>query len=427
MKYLHIVSIFPALTETFVLREARKMQEMGCEVVIGQLRPVGRRPTAPGFEDLRSCVVQASFLSASTFLGALFFMLKKPKLVWTYMKFVLTSLPNLISMFKLAYVLLVSMDLAYRLRHSGIAHTRGHHLHSEAVSAMFIAGFLGLPYSFTGHTVKIYYPRRILVEVAREATFIIADTFQTRDFLSDMCGDPRRVHIIRNAVNLSEFPIREQQVPPNPPIILAVGRLDFKKGFHVLLSACAAMQRKGVYYKCVIVGDGDQRNDLLDLKRELHLEEQVDMVGNLAFADLERWYERCTILAVPSVVALDGSTDGLPTVLIEAFARGIPVVATSTGGIPEIVQDGLNGFLVTAGAPEEMAQRMSDLLSDTDLRSNFVAEARRTAERAFDLDLNLRMLVSLMLGEVQQHSSISGPVAILSRALDQSPGDTAPL
>jgi len=427
MKYLHLVSIFPALTETFVLREARKMQEMGCEVVIGQLRPVGSRPTAPSFEDLRPCVVQASLLSASTFLGALFFTLGKPKLTWCYIKLVLASLPDVTSLLKLAYVLVVSMQLAYRLRHSGIAHALGHHLHSEAVSAMFIAGFLGFPYSFTCHTVKIYYPRRILAEVVRGAAFIIADTFQTRGFLDEMGADPQRVHIVRNAVALSDFPMRQPGMVSDPPTILAVGRLDCKKGFHVLLSACSVMSQEGVHFRCVIVGDGDEWNNLLELKSELRLQEQVHMVGNLAFADLEQWYERATLLAVPSVVASDGSTDGLPTVVIEAFARGIPVIASSTGGIPEVVHNGLNGFVVTPGASEELADKMSKLLSNRDLRCKFAAAARRTAEREFDLDRNLRMLARLMLGQVQEQSSRSSSTAILSPTFEHTQGDVAPL
>jgi colanic acid/amylovoran biosynthesis glycosyltransferase len=427
MSYLHVVSIFPALTETFVLREARRMRQMGCEVVIGQLRPAGGRPIAHEFDDLRDCVIRAELLGTSAFAATLFFIFKKPKLTWTYIKLVLASLPDVASVLKLFYVLLASMDLAYSLRHSRVAHVVGHHLHSEAVSAMFIAGFLGLPYSFTCHTVKSYYPRRILVEVVKGAAFIIADTFQVKTFLDSMDCDLRRVHIVRNAVVLSEFPMREQETVSEPPIILAVGRLDYKKGFHVLLSACSALAREGVHFRCVIVGDGDEWESLLDLKNELNLQEQVEMVGNLGFADLEQWYERATLLAVPSVVASDGSTDGLPTVVVEAFARGIPVVASSTGGIPEVVHNGLNGFVVAAGSPEDLADRITELLSNRDMRDKFAAEARRTAERDFDLDRNLRVLSRLMLGKVQEESSMLGSIAILSPAFDHAPGKIAPL
>jgi colanic acid/amylovoran biosynthesis glycosyltransferase len=298
------------------------------------------------------------------------------------------------------------MDLAYRLRHSGVAHVLGHHLHSEAVSAMFVAGFLRLPYSFTCHTVKSYYPRPILVEVVKRAAFVIADTFQVKGFLDSMGCDLRRVHIVRNAVVIGEFPMREQETVSDPPTILAVGRLDYKKGFHVLLSACSALVREGVHFHCVIVGNGDEWDSLLDLRSELKLEEQVEMVGNLGYTDLEKWYERAILLAVPSVVAPDGSTDGIPTVVVEAFARGVPVVASSTGGIPEVVHDGLNGFVVAAGSPEELADRMRELLSNSDLRHKLAAEARRNAERDFDLDRNLRVLSQLMLGKVQEEFSM---------------------
>lgn len=420
MKYLHVVSIFPALTETFVLREARALRQTGCDVVIGQLRPVGNRPTCQGFEDLQSCAVRARLLSLSTLFGILFFTFTKPKLAWSYTTMVLTSFPDTTNMLKLAYILLSSIALAYRLRRSGLQHVRGHHLHSEAVGAMFIAGFLGLPYSFKVYTVKTYYPRRVLIDVVQRAAFIIADTLQVRDFLSSLRADPQNVHILRNAVPLAEFPMREHEPASELPIILAVGRLDYKKGFHVLISACSILREEGMHVRCVIVGDGDVRSSLLARRRTLNLEEHVEMAGSLEFSDVQRWYERATLLAVPSVVAPDGSTDGLPTVIIEAFARGVPVVGSATAGIPEIIHSGINGFVVAAGSPRELANRLKELLLDQDMRRKFASEARRTVERDFDLDRNAQVLADLMLGHVGQHAKVSSSAVVPQPAVEHT-------
>ena len=416
MKYLQIVSIFPALTETFVLRDARKMRQIGCDVFIGQLRPTGRRPTSSEFEDLRPFVVPANLLSLSGAAAILLFTFRKPKHIWECLRLVLGCFPDVINMLKLLYILLASMALAHRLRKSGISHVRGHHLHSEAVASMFVARLLDLPYSFKCYTAKIYYPRHIVVEVIREAAFIIADTLQVREFLNDLGGDPRRMHIVRNAVDLRDFPVRKQESLSNPPIILAVGRLDYKKGFHLLLSACAILRDEGLPFRCAIIGDGDEWSRLLVQRRELGLEEQIEMLGSLGFSDVQRWYEQAALLAMPSVVAPDGSTDGLPTVVIEAFTRGVPVVGSSTAGIPEVIQHGVNGFVVPAGSPNELASRMKELLLNEALCRKFAAEARRTAERDFDLDRNLRIVARLMFGQIMEQPSIAKSI-VLDHAL----------
>lgn len=418
MKYLHIVSTFPALTETFVLREARKMRQIGGNVVIGQLRPTGRRPTSAEFEDLRPLVVPAKLLSWSGAAAILLCTCREPRHIWECLRLVFGCFPDFVNMLKLLYILLASMALAHRLRNSGTLHVRGHHLHSEAVASMFVARLLDLPYSFKCYTAKIYYPRHILVEVTRKAAFIVADTLQVRDFLQDLGADPGRVHIVRNAVDLTDFPVRKQEPPSTPPIILAVGRLDYKKGFHLLLSACAILRDEGVPFRCTIVGDGEEWSRLLVRRRELGLEARVEMMGSLGFSEVQRWYERATLLAMPSVVAPDGSTDGLPTVVIEAFARGVPVVGSSTAGIPEVVQNGRNGFVVPAGAPGELASRMKELLLNQALCRKFAIEARRTAEREFDLDRNLQVVAGLMFGQVMDQPSRAGAI-VLDHALSK--------
>jgi len=236
--------------------------------------------------------------------------------------------------------------------------------------------------------------------------------------LTDLCGDARRVHLIRNAVVLSEFPMRDQKAPSEPPTILAVGRLDQKKGFHILLSACSELNREGVPFHCVIVGDGDEWESLHELKKLLGINEKVQMVGNRDFSELQLWYEQATLLVVPSVVAADGSTDGLPTVVIEAFARGAPVIGSSTAGIPEVIRHGVNGFVVPAGVSSELASRIKELLSNEDLCRLFATQARFTAELDFDLDRNVQALARLMIGEVLERTVISRSMAISSPSLE---------
>src|SRR5207249_2918204 len=123
-----------------------------------------------------------------------------------------------------------------------------------------------------------------------------------------------------------------------------VARLDPKKGFDVLLSACSILRLRGVEFQCVIVGDGRERQRLLTIRQRLGLENVVEMVGELSFEQVKPWYYKAAVFVMPSVVTLEGQTDGLPTVVVEAMASGLAIVGTETAGIPEAVQDGLNGF-----------------------------------------------------------------------------------
>jgi len=136
----------------------------------------------------------------------------------------------------------------------------------------------------------------------------------------------------------------------------------------------------------------------------------------LGFSEVQGWYEQAAFLAMPSVVAPDGSSDGLPTVVIEAFTRGVPVVGSSTAGIPEVIQHGVNGFVAPAGSPKELASRMKELLLNEALCRKFAAEARRTAERDFDLDRNLRIVARLMFGQIMEQPSIAKSI-VLDHAL----------
>jgi colanic acid/amylovoran biosynthesis glycosyltransferase len=403
MCYLHIVSIFPALTETFVLREARQMREAGWNVILAPLRPVGDRPTSTDFEDLRACVDAHPQLSLATIAAFLFYCRYKPAVVWRYVKLVVSSLRELRNLIKLAYILLVSVTMAYRLRTSGVAHVHGHHLHSEAVAAMFVGALLDVPYSFKCYTVKVHYPRSILYDVVRNAAFIIADTLQVKSFLHFLGADASRIQLLRNAVPLKHFPMRAGDPETAVPIILAVGRLDYKKGFHVLFSACSLLHKSGVRFRCVVVGDGEQRQSLLDMRSNLELQEQIHMVGKAAFFEVQDWLQQSTVIVVPSVVAPDGETDGLPTVVIEAFARGVPVVGTDTAGIPEVVEDNASGFVVRPNSPSELAVCIREVLGNRNLRGKIATAARRVAESEFDLEQNAKKFGALIRA-MQQHT-----------------------
>lgn len=166
--------------------------------------------------------------------------------------------------------------------------------------------------------------------------------------------------------------------------ILHVGRLVAKKGTAVLLRAFAMLRATHPEARLAVVGEGPLRARVERLAGELGLGSSVAFLGALGRDEVVAQMRDAAMLAAPSLTARDGDAEGLPNVVVEAMACGLPVVATDHGGIGEAVADGESGFLVAEGAHEPLANRLAELLGDAALRRRMGAAGRAIAERKFD-------------------------------------------
>jgi glycosyltransferase involved in cell wall biosynthesis len=176
-----------------------------------------------------------------------------------------------------------------------------------------------------------------------------------------------------NGVDLDRF--RPGEGPREPGLVLHVGRLVEKKGTAVLIEALAGIEGA----RLVVIGDGPLRGAL-----ERQAGPAVEFLGALPPDEVAQWMRRACVLAAPSLTAADGDAEGLPNVVVEAAASGLPVVATDHSGIPEAVEDGVSGLLVPEGDAPAVAARLRDLLGSETLRREMGARARRLAEEKFD-------------------------------------------
>jgi colanic acid/amylovoran biosynthesis glycosyltransferase len=176
-----------------------------------------------------------------------------------------------------------------------------------------------------------------------------------------------------NGVDLDRF--RPGGTPPEPGLVLHVGRLVEKKGTKVLIGAMAGIEGA----RLVVIGDGPLKGAL-----ERQAGPAVRFLGALPPDEVARWMRRAAVLAAPSVTAADGDAEGLPNVVVEAAASGLPVVATRHSGIPEAVEDGKTGFLVSEGDAAALRARLAAVLDSATLQPAMAAAARRLAELRFD-------------------------------------------
>ena len=287
--------------------------------------------------------------------------------------------------------------LAVLARSRGIAHFHAHFATDATTVAMLASRLTGIPYSFTAHAKDIYHEyvdQCALNEKIKGARFVITVSEYNRAHLASIVGETDSQKIIRlyNGIDLEQFQ-PDAAAQHGPSLILAVGRLVEKKGFQDLITACAHLQRNAVPFQCLIVGDGPERGKLCKAIAELDLLDSVLLMGPSPQEEVIRLLKRATVLVLPCVVSEStGDRDGLPTVLLEALAVGLPAISTRVAGIPEIIGHCDTGLLVAPRDPAGLANAIAEILADKTCRDLMGRQGRAKAIRDFDIRKNVPTL-----------------------------------
>jgi glycosyltransferase involved in cell wall biosynthesis len=203
-------------------------------------------------------------------------------------------------------------------------------------------------------------------------TICVAERERAAGLAARTCVAERTV-VIPNAVDVGAIP--QARHDGGRPRVLAVGRLAEPKDALTLVRALAAVP--GHAFSALLVGDGPDRPAVEAEVRRLGLQHAVTVAGTRD--DVPE------LLARADVFALSSRSEGAPVSILEAMAAGLPVVASSVGGVPELVADGETGLLVPPGDPAAMAAALGRLLEDVDLRRRLGAAGRDRALRCFDV------------------------------------------
>jgi glycosyltransferase involved in cell wall biosynthesis len=163
----------------------------------------------------------------------------------------------------------------------------------------------------------------------------------------------------------------------------------------VLVDACAVLDGRGIPFEAQIVGQDDKHGDHIRNRiAQRGLQHKIALPGAMGPRELLSQYRKASALCMPCRLLPD-DRDGIPNVLVEAMAAGTPVVATAVSGIPELVEDGVNGLLVDPEDPEALADALLRLRDDPDLTARLRAAARTTITERFDGDRLARELAAL--------------------------------
>jgi glycosyltransferase involved in cell wall biosynthesis len=211
-----------------------------------------------------------------------------------------------------------------------------------------------------------------------------------------------RLRLIHHGVELDRFVPAPRTDAPFPVEIVSVGRLVEKKGFPDLLHACqrlkSAPTAAQAAFRLRIYGDGPLRAELADLRDRLGLREEVELVGERDGAEVLHAYQSADVFALTPCVTVDGDRDGVPNVIVEAMACGLPIVTTDAGGIAEAVQHGVNGLVARPRDVGTLARHLTELVTDAARRRALGDAGRRTAEEHFDVRSAGRQLSLVFAG-----------------------------
>jgi glycosyltransferase involved in cell wall biosynthesis len=292
----------------------------------------------------------------------------------------------------------LAMQLATAADHLGLARLHAHFGSRAAHVAMLAAPLLDVPFSFTAHAKDIYHEevdRDLLRIKMREADRVVTVTDYNRRVLLETGGGlpaiETKVTRLYNGVDLTMFHA-PTTLPALPPRVLGVGRLVEKKGFPVLVEACAQLRTRRRTFTCNIIGAGPQEDLLRRAIDAAGIGDCVALCGALALEEIAEAMRHATVVVLPCIQAADGNLDALPTVLLEAMASGVPVISTRLSGIPEIIADGETGYLVPPRDPGALAAAIERVLADPAHARRMGSAARARAERLFDLRKNVATL-----------------------------------
>ncbi|MBC8160024.1 MAG: glycosyltransferase [Roseiflexaceae bacterium] len=417
-KIAYLMSRFPKISETFILYEILELQRLGMQVEIFPLL----RETAPVMHsEARALVERAHYTNILTkeVLQAQRYWLRRQPAAYLH-AWVQAIRGNASSPKSLSRALVVVPQaalFAQRMVELGVSHLHAHWATHPALAAYVVGLLTGLPYSFTAHADDIYVERPMLDEKIRRAHFVVTISEYNKRFLSELYGEAAasKIAVVHCGVDSSIFTPRAPAPSNSLFTIVCVARLEQKKGHTYLVEACAQLKAQGLSFRCMLVGDGEERPQIESQIKRLGLEDTVILLGQQPRSRVAELLAEADVMVLPSVTTAKGRQEGIPVALMEALATELPVVASAISGIPELVEDGHTGLLVPERDPTALATALARLHSNPELGRRLGAAGRIKVQREFDLQRNTATLHHMFTHDWGNiHHSLAQPARYLA-------------
>jgi glycosyltransferase involved in cell wall biosynthesis len=394
---------YPRISETFISNEIRLLEEMGFTIHIYSMRAPRENFS---HESIKRIKAKVTYLPESMVWGL-------PRLVYHNVRLFLRMpgryrecLKLMKKRFRLApkkhtwvkHMLQAGYIVQKSVLDDGVnlAHLHGHFAHTPTTVTMYAACLAGIPFSFTAHAKDIYTqdPERIRDKVER-AKFVVTCTRYNEQYLREHVANGNPIHCVYHGINLDLFSPNGRPPEARPPYhILTVARFVEKKGLDTVLRALAELRAQGLDFRYTLVGEGKAKfnRKIRDLVRKLGLDDVTTLPGTITHDEVIELLNRADCFTLGCREARDGDRDGIPNVVAEAMATGVPVAATDVSGVPELVTHEQTGLLCPSNDPHALACIIRRALTDDTLRRTIIPAAVERAHAVFNNKVLIRQL-----------------------------------
>ncbi|KAB8315017.1 glycosyltransferase family 4 protein [Tolypothrix campylonemoides VB511288] len=402
MRIAYLTGEYPRATDTFIQREVTTLREMGVDVHTFSVRRTGdehmvgteqKLERDRTFYILPPNPINLLLAHLGVFLAFPKRYLQAIKLAWS------TSQPGLRgALFQIFYFLEAGI-LAKEIKKRQIVHLHNHIVEASGTVAMLAAEMGGFTYSFTLHGPYIFFrPHQWrLDEKIKRSLFVccISHYARSQGMIFAPTDKWNRMHIIHCGVDPALFDVVSHN--ESGKRLLFVGRLAAAKGLPILLESLVALRRFHPNILLTVVGDGSDRSKLEQTTAQLGLSQNVNFAGYKSQAEVRNYLQQTDVFVMSSFA------EGIPVVLMEAMAAGVPVVATQIAGVSELVEHGVNGYLVPPGDAVSLVENIEKLLTNHQLRAAFGTAGRAKVEKEFNIHHEVARLHKLMKSALQGH------------------------
>ena len=397
LRIAYIVSRFPHVSETFIVRELNALSALDAiEIELFRLFPARSPVLHPAAAIWVDRLRRPSLFSAGNDFG--WWMVHRPlRLAGSVLRVVTSTIHAPRILVRALVTMLLAAGQARRFLGLGIDHVHAHFATYPALAAWFSSRLTGIPYSFTAHAHDLYVDQSLLERKVHDARFVVTVSDFNRRFLSRYAAGGTPVHVVRCGVDPSSYAFRPRRPPTSGRVrALCVASLQEYKGHRVLFEALA---RGGAHIDRIeleLVGDGPLRRPLEVLALELGIAPRVRFLGSLTEPEVIALLGCVDLFVLPSLVARNGQMEGLPVAVVEALACGVPVVATRLSGLSEILADESVGILAEPDDVESLREALERVIAG---RTALKPEAgRQLVETEFNVHQSALRLADLFTG-----------------------------
>lgn len=405
IKVAYFLQRFPAITRTFIAREADWIREHDVDITIFSLLQPTDKVVHKQSKKLLPLVIQSPYLSIKIIRANVYFLRTVPvRYIQALCAVIWQTYHEPDTLLKAITLFPKSVYFARKVKDGNYDHIHTHFVYIGAIAADVASTLTGVSHSVRPHAFGLFERNQKSARKSLErANKIITISTYHKQYIAELCPDvdAEHIHAVYCGLETSQTSSKIAEQRTQTPQILSIGRAIEKKGHEYLAEACATLAERGVNFHCtMVVGDDAGSKKLQELVNKLGCENQITLLGDQSQAEIMWLYNRSDIFALACVVAKSGDRDGIPSVLIEAMACGLPVATTNVAGIPDLVENEVNGLMVDERNSQQMADALERLIHDEHLCERFGRRGRERVLEKFEIRHVTKQLADLFRASI---------------------------